>query len=180
MDSWEWLVLLVAIALALVLVGALVRIRRRRTHLKEQFGREYDHAVSSSGTQDAERQLAEAERARTELDIGPLSAAARDRYLEEWRLVEAHFVSDPRDSARAAERLVRRALEERGYPVDDDTERLVALVSVDHPRIAERYRHGHAMLENIAGEQSTENLRKAIIDFRSVLEDVVQEARTAA
>ena len=180
MDSWEWLVLLVAIAVVLVLAYALVRIRRRRTHLKEQFGREYDRAVSSSGTQDAERQLAEIERERSELDIRPLSPAARDRYLEEWRLVEARFVSDPRDSARAAERLVLRALEERGYPLDDDGERLVALVSVDHPQVAERYRHGHAVLENVAGDQSTENLRKAVIDLRSVLEDVVQEARTAA
>jgi hypothetical protein len=94
--------------------------------------------------------------------------------------VEARFVSDPRDSARAAERLVLRALEERGYPLDDDGERLVALVSVDHPQVAERYRQGHAMLENVAGDQSTENLRKAVIDLRSALEDVVQEARTAA
>jgi hypothetical protein len=95
--------------------------------------------------------------------------------------VEARFVSDPRDSARAAERLVLRALEERGYPLDDDDdERLVALVSVDHPEIAERYRSGHAMLENVTGDQSTENLRKAVIDLRSVLEDVVQEARNAA
>jgi hypothetical protein len=181
MDSWEWLVLLVAIAAVLVLAYALVRIRHRRTHLKEQFGREYDRAVSSSGTQDAERQLAEIERERSELDIRPLSPAARDRYLEEWRLVEARFVSDPRDSARAAERLVLRALEERGYPLDDDDdERLVALVSVDHPEIAERYRSGHAMLENVTGDQSTENLRKAVIDLRSVLEDVVQEARNAA
>src|SRR4029453_14071262 len=35
MDSWEWLVLFVAIAAVLVLTYALVRIRHRRTHLKE-------------------------------------------------------------------------------------------------------------------------------------------------
>ena len=36
------------------------------------------------------------------------------------------------------------------------------------------------MLENVDGEQGTENLRKAMLDFRSVLEDVVQGVRTAA
>jgi hypothetical protein len=53
-------------------------------------------------------------------------------------------------------------------------------VAVDHPHVADRYRHGHAMLENVDGAESTENLRKAMLDFRSVLEEVPQGARTAA
>ena len=69
-------------------------------------------------------------------------------------------MNDPRDSARAAEGLVLRALEERGYPHEEDSDRLVALVSVAHPDIADRYRHGHAMLENVDGEQTTENLAR--------------------
>ncbi len=36
------------------------------------------------------------------------------------------------------------------------------------------------MLENVDGEQATESLRRAMLDFRSVLEDVVQGAPTAA
>jgi hypothetical protein len=47
--------------------------------------------------------------------------------------------------------------------------------------VADRYRQGHALLENVDGSQSTENLRKAMLDFRSVLEDVVVvRSRTAA
>jgi hypothetical protein len=53
-------------------------------------------------------------------------------------------------------------------------------VSADHPDVADRYRHGHAMLESVDGDPSTENLRKAMLDFRSVLEDVLQGERTAA
>ena len=179
METWEWIVVVIAAVVAVLLLLALVRIRRRRTHLRERFGPEYERAVSDAGMQSAERRLSEVERERTELAIRPLPPAARDRYLDEWRQVESRFVSDPRDAARAAERLVVRALEERGYPLADDSERLVALVSVDHPDVADRYRHGHAMLENVDGDPSTENLRKAMIDFRSVLEDVVQ-VRTAA
>ena len=71
-------------------------------------------------------------------------------------------------------------LHERGYPEDDDDQKLVSLVSADHPDVADRYRHGHAMLESVDGAPSTENLRKAMLDFRSVLEDVLQGERTAA
>ena len=178
METWEWIVLVVAVAVVLVLALVLIRIRRRRSHLKERFGQEYERAVSSAGTGAAERQLGELEQEHEDLDIRSLPPAARERYLDEWRQAEARFVSDPRDAARAAERLVTRVLEERGYPREDD-DKIVALVSVDHPSVAERYRHGQAMLDDVDGAGSTENLRKAMLDFRAVLEDVLYD-RTAA
>jgi hypothetical protein len=181
MNTLQWIVLVVAIAAALALFARFVRIRRRRAHLQKQFGPEYQRAVSDQGMGSGEKRLTEIESERNDLEIRPLAPAARDRYLDEWRQAEARFVSDPRDATRAAEALVIRALEERGYPHEDDDERLAALVSVDHPDVADRYRHGHAMLENVDGSQSTENLRKAMLDFRSVLEDVVVvRSRTAA
>ena len=180
METWGWIVVGVAIGVAVLLLLALVRIRRRRSHLKERFGPEYYRAVSSSGTGGAERELSEVEKRHDDLDLRPLPSVARDRYLEEWRQVEARFVSDPREAARSAERLVERVLEERGYPTEEDSERRAALVAVDHPDVAERYRHGQAMLDNVDGAESTENLRKALIDFRSVLEDLLQGERRAA
>lgn len=179
MQTWEWIVLGVTIATAVLLALVWMRIRTRRSHLKSRFGPEYTRAVSDSGTGGAERQLSSIEREHDELELHPLSATTRDRYLDEWRQAEVRFVSDPRDATRTAESLVLRALEERGYPRDEDDERLVALVSVDHPHVAERYRHGHAMLESVDGDTSTENLRKAMLDFRAVLEDVLQGSRAA-
>jgi hypothetical protein len=180
METWEWIVLAAAAVVVLLLAVALIRIRRRRSHLKERFGPEYERTVSDQGTGGGERKLTELEREREDLEIRSLPAATRDRYLEDWRNAESRFVSDPRDAVRAAERLVIRVLEERGYPDHDDNARLIALVAVDHPHVADRYRHGHAMLENVDGAESTENLRKAMLDFRSVLEEVLQGARTAA
>jgi hypothetical protein len=177
MESWEWIVLGVTIAIALLLFATMARIRTRRSHLKSRFGPEYTRAVSDTGVADAEQRLAALERDRESVEVRPLPPAARDRFMEEWRQAEARFVSDPQDATRAAERLVVRVLEERGYPRDDDDERLVALVSVDYPEIADRYRHGQAMLGN---DESTENLRKAMLDFRAVLEDVVRDSRTPA
>lgn len=89
------------------------------------------------------------------------------------------FVSDIRDAARAAERVVFRILDERGYPLDGDSEDQAAHVAADYPEVVERFRHGHAMLENIDGAQGTESLRRAMLDFRAVFEEVIEE-RTAA
>ena len=179
METWEWIVLGAGAAMLVVLAVAFMRIRRRRAHLKDRFGREYDRAVSDNGTGTAERRLHDVEREHDELAIRTLPNAARDRYLEEWRLAESRFVSDPRDAARAAERLVERVLEERGYPVDDDVEQRLALVAVDHPDVVERYRHGRAMVE-LDDADHTEELRKAMVDFRSVLEELLESERTAA
>ena len=180
METWEWVFLAAAAVAALILLAALVSIRRRRSRLETRFGPEYKRAVSSSGRGEAEHRLADAERRRDELEIRPLSPVARDRYLEEWRQAEARFVTDPRDAARAAERVVAHILEERGYPTDGDTEDQAALVAADYPDVVERYRHGHAMLELVNGNEGTENLRKAMIDFRAVCEELLEGERTAA
>ena len=179
METWEWIVLAVAVGLILVLAVALVRIRQRRAHLRGRFGQEYDRAVAGSGTGVAERRLSHAEREHDDLAIRSLPSAARERYLEEWRHAEVRFVSDPRDAVRAAERLVERVLEERGYPEEDDFEHRLALVAVDHPDVVERYRHGRAMVAN-DGAERTEDLRKAMLDYRTVLEDLLQAQKTAA
>ena len=175
METWEWITLAIVVGAALLLVGgvlAVVSKRRRRSHLQERFGPEYDRAVSTSGRREGESRLSDVEKEHEELAIRDLPVAARDRYLEEWQQAEARFVNDPAEAARAAERLVARLLEDRGYPVNGDTEASVAHVAVDHPDVAERYRHGQAMVENDA-DDNTENLRKAMIDFRSVLDELV-------
>jgi hypothetical protein len=180
METWEWIVLAVLVAAFLVLLGLLVSRRRRRAHLQERFGPEYHRAVSSSGRGDAESRLAAVEREHESIEIRSLPAATRERYLDEWRQAEARFVSDPRDAVRAAERVLARVLEERGYPAEGDTEDRAAHVAVDHPDVVDRYRHGQAMLEEVDGEQSTESLRKAMVDFRVVFEELLYDTRTAA
>jgi hypothetical protein len=174
METWVWIVIAAAAAVVvLVLFYAMLR-KRRHDRLHERFGPEYDRTVASEGRRQGERQLLDVEKEHEELDIRPLTPAARDRYLEEWRQAEARFVNDPEDAARSAERVVVRVLEDRGYPTDVDSERQAAHVAVDHPDVVERYRHGHAMLESNGGNgEETENLRKAMIDFRAVFETLV-------
>ena len=166
--------MIVVIAAAWALQG------RRRAHLRDRFGPEYDRAVSDSGRRTAERRLSAVENEHEKLDIRPLSEAARERYLDEWRAVEARFVNDPEDATKAAERIVLRALEEQGYPTGRDPEERSAHLAVDHPDVVERYRHGRAMLGEVDGAGGTENLRKAMLDFRAVFEEIVERQQTAA
>jgi hypothetical protein len=181
METWVWILIAAVIVAAIVVIAAAWGASaRRRSRLRDRFGPEYDRAVSDSGRRTAERRLSTVENEHDELDIRPLSEAARERYLEEWRAIEARFVNDPEDAARAAERVVLRALEERGYPTNGDAEDRTAHLAVDHPDVVERYRHGRAMLGEVKGSEATENLRKAMLDFRAVFEEVVEPERTAA
>lgn len=186
METWEWVALaagIAAVLLVLLVLVAWMRGRRRHEELKERFGSEYDHAVAREGTGGAEKRLSEIEDEHDDLSLRPLPEAARERYLEEWRQAEARFVSDPQGAAQSAERLVQRALEERGYPAEADAERRAALVAVDHPDVAERYRHGSSLMGSTDGDgdgDATERLREAMVDLRAVLEAVIGERQVAA
>jgi hypothetical protein len=176
MDTIWWGVIVAVAVVAVVAIAASSYARtRRRTGLQDRFGPEYDRAVSAAKSRrKAEQELTERERTYEQLDIRPLSEEARERYTEDWRRAEQRFVDDPELAAREADRIVRDVLDERGYPNDDfDTQ--AAAVSVDHPRVVERYRHGHRMVHGNAtgGQERTENLRKAMVDFRSVFEELI-------
>jgi hypothetical protein len=179
MDTTWWIV--IAVAAALVVLALLAwgyAQSRRRAGLREQFGPEYDRTVSSIGSRSkAERELAERERRHDELDIVPLSEAARTRYMDDWQRAEQRFVDDPELAAREADSIVRSVLDEKGYP-DDDFDARSAAVSVDHPNVVARYRHGHEMVhgDGADGAERTENLRKAMVDFRAVFEQLVERA----
>ena len=178
MDTVFWIVI------AVVAASPSRRSRRGRTRSRggarrfaTSSGREYDRTVDSAGSRrKAERELEEREKAHESLDIRPLSEAARDRYVDDWQQAEQRFVDDPELAAREADRIVRGVLDERGYPNDDfDTQ--AAAVSVDHPNVVARYRHGHEMLHGNGAKRAqerTENLRKAMVDFRAIFEQLVE------
>jgi predicted nucleic acid-binding protein len=169
------LVLIIVVAVVVVaLVIALVRARRS-ARLRSQFGPEYDRAVAGSGSRGAAESELEARRQRRErLEIVPLDTAARDRYLREWRLVQARFVDSPGDATRSADLLISRVMRERGYPVEDFEQR-AADVSVDHPQVVDDYRAAHAIAEaNQRSEATTEDLRQALVHYRSLFEDLLE------
>src|ERR671928_2085293 len=181
MATWVWIVIAVAavVVLALVLWSAL-RARRTRT-LREGFGPEYDRAVADAPSKrEAEAELAQRRKRREELDVKPLSPGARDRYAESWRNTQARFVDDPGGAIAEADGLIQQVMRERGYPVEDFEQR-AADVSVDHPEVVNNYRAAHAI--SIAHEReraSTEDLRVAMVHYRSLFDELLEESRQPA
>jgi hypothetical protein len=170
--------LLVAIIVIVVIVLALawVLMRQQRTaRLRKQFGPEYERTVNEAGSRQAAEAELEDRRARHEkFEIIALEPAAREGYLEQWRLVQAQFVDSPTEATRAADRLINEVMRARGYPVEDFEQR-AADISVDHPQVVDDYRAAHAVAEaNERSEASTEDLRQALVHYRSLFEDLLE------
>jgi hypothetical protein len=92
--------------------------------------------------------------------------------------VQAHFVDDPAASIQEADRLVMDVMRARGYPMSEFEHRAEDL-SVDHPHVVRNYRAAHAIaLQHETGQASTEDLRKALVYYRDLFDDLL-EARMA-
>jgi hypothetical protein len=166
-------VVLVAAGIAFWLVT-----RKRRTgRLQTQFGgAEYSRAVREGGSQRrAEAALDQrAERVRA-LAIRPLAAEDRARFLDSWSRVQARFVDGPGGAITDADKLLGDVMTTRGYPVSDFEQR-AADISVDHPLVLENYRVAHeSALRQTQGKASTEDLRQAMIHYRTLFEELVRE-----
>ena len=63
----------------------------------------------------------------------------------------------------------------RGYPVSDFDQRAAEHSEVDHPRVVENYRLAHQIALRVGKDQATtEELRTAMIHYRSLFEELVQ------
>jgi hypothetical protein len=171
--------IIIGVALLLVVgIAAWFFIRKRRTErLRTRFGgAEYDRALQEGGS----RRHAEAgldKRAdRVEgLHIQPLSSGDRARFVESWRNVQTQFVDGPGAAVTGADQLLGQVMSTRGYPVSDFEQR-AADISVDHPLVLENYRSAHkiAILQT-QGQASTEELRQAMIHYRTLFDELVGE-----
>ena len=169
--------IVVAIGVAIVVILALVWIvaRKRRTEtLQRRFGPEYDRALREHGPGKAESVLAQREKRVEKLPIRELPVDERERFVTAWRTVQSRFVDDPRGAVADADDLVSRVMQARGYPVTDFEQR-AADISVDHPRVVANYRAAHEIaLRHRRGQASTEDLRNAIIYYRSLFDELLQ------
>jgi hypothetical protein len=179
-------------AVLLVLVAAIatvVYVQRRKSRtaaLRTQFGSEYDRAVLKGGSRAmAEAKLSDRATRVETLNIRDLGVTERDRFVSEWHTVQSRFVDHPKSSVTEADDLISALLEARGYP-QVSFEQRAADVSVTNPRIMENYRLAHAVAVRLGKvEATTEELRAAMIQYRSIFDELVQvqkpiESETAA
>jgi hypothetical protein len=175
----------IAIAVAVVLVACIATwlyARKRRTkRLRTQFGgAEYSRAVKEGGGVRQAEAVLDQRAVRVErLHIRTLAPADRARFVDSWARVQSRFVDSPGGAVTDADQLLGDVMSTRGYPVSDFEQR-AADISVDHPRVLENYRAAHqSALLQTKGQASTEDLRQAMIHYRTLFEELVGEPEAA-
>jgi|HubBroStandDraft_3_1064219.scaffolds.fasta_scaffold144091_2 hypothetical protein len=173
MATWIWVVIAIAVVVVIGFVAVEAR-KRSSAGLRNRFGPEYDRAVDNSDDRrTAEAGLRERERERAQFDIKPLPEADRLRFADEWRDLQELFVDQPAEAAAGADALITRVMEAQGYPMKD-FDAQAELVSVDHPNTVENYRFAHAVQQRSGAQQaSTEDLREALLRYRSLFEELL-------
>ena len=178
------IVIVVSVAALVVAAGIAVwlsRRGRRTARLRTQFGgAEYARAVTEGGGRRKAETALDGRAERVEgMHIRPLGPGDRARFVESWSRVQARFVDGPGGSVTEADRLLGDVMSTRGYPVGEFEQR-AADISVDHPLVLQNYRAAHqTALRQAKGEASTEELRQAMIHFRTLFEELVSEPEAA-
>jgi hypothetical protein len=180
MSTTEIVVLVVVVLVLLALAGYVLAQQRKRKALQSRFGPEYDRTVEGSGgRRQAERDLAERAERRQQLDIRPLSDADRRSYADRWRSTQEDFVDRPSLAVRQADVMVTEVMAKRGYPVGDFDQQARDL-SVDHAQVVQEYRSAHDISDlNDREQATTEQLRQAMVHYRSLFTALVEDGGTA-
>jgi hypothetical protein len=174
MATWVWIVVVIVVAVIVAALATMMARRRNTAALRQRFGDEYERTVAASDNpRAAEAELRSRQRERRRLDIKPLAETSRARYAGEWRAIQERFIDQPAEAANAADNLLYRVMEERGYPMlDFDAQS--DLISVDHPDVVENYRVAHDIQTRAQAEQaSTEDLREALLRYRSLFRELL-------
>jgi hypothetical protein len=176
------LIVLVAVVIVIIAAAAWLYVRKRRgttADLKQRYGSEYERAVLTHGSErKAEAKLADREKRVEKLNIRDLDAMEHERFSKRWESVQSRFVDSPKGAVAEADDLVSSVMKARGYPVSDFDQR-AADISVDHPRVVQNYRSAHEIALRVGKDQaSTEELRTAMIHYRSLFEELVQVPTT--
>lgn len=176
------IIAIVVVALAVmafsIVVFAIARhnSRVRRAQLQDRFGPEYDHTVEALGSRSrADNELVQRAKRVNHFRFRDLSSADRARFGAEWNRIQLQFVDDPVVAVTAANELINEVMRARGYPVEHYEQR-VADLSVEHPTVVQHYRAAHELSRSVHnGTVDTENLRQAVVHYRVLFADLLQE-----
>ncbi len=175
MDQRTLIVVLIVVGVVAIAAAMIVAYRKRRSqHLKLHFGSEYDRAVLERGdAAKAETELINREKRVHGFSIKELTPGARDRFAEEWAMIQSRFVDDPAIAVSEADSLVNRVMVARGYPMADFEQR-AADVSVTYPAVVQNYRAACVIVRRHGrGDAGTEDLRQAMVHYRTLFDELL-------
>ncbi len=181
-STTQMAIVIAAVVMVVAGIAIWLFIRKRRTErLRTRFGgAEYDRALQEGGNRrHAEAGLNKRTDRVESLHIQPLGPGDRARFVESWRKVQARFVDGPGGAVTEADQLLGDVMSTRGYPVSDFEQR-AADISVDYPLVLENYRSAHKIaIRQTQGQASTEELRQAMIHYRTLFDELVGEPEMA-
>jgi hypothetical protein len=162
---------LVVIVAVLVIVWDFAR-NERTANLRRRFGVEYDQTVRQAGPQRAVP--IQREKEREKFQIRKLTPDEREQFAAEWRELQWHLVDDQRGAVIEADSLVSRLMQLCGYPTAG-FEQPAADVPRRQVRVMDSYRAAHRIATRQGqGLATTEDLRHAIIYYRSLFADLLE------
>jgi hypothetical protein len=169
--------IIIALAILLILGGVLGWLffgKQRTRQLRQRFGPEYKYVVDKTADQrEAEAELEKRQKRIHKLHIRPLTEEEFEQFKSEWQATQALFVDGPAAAVSEADQLIAEVMEARGYPVSD-FEQQAADLSVDHAQVVANYRLAHDIaVAHERGEANTEELREAMVYYRSLFEDLL-------
>ncbi len=177
MTTTNWILLAAALIVVVVAIAAAYYAKRRKesVRLQQQFGPEYGRTVERLGNRaKAEAELAAREKRVERLNITPLAPADAARFSQAWSTLQGRFVDNPKGVVVQADQLVYELMQKRGYPMGD-FERRAADISVDHPGVVANYRAARAIaLRDERGAADTEELRKAVVHYRALFDELLE------
>jgi hypothetical protein len=168
----------IAVVVILVIMGIILAPifsrRKRSQNFQDKFGTEYDRTVESAGGEkQAQAELNDRQKHVDTLNIRPLSVEERERYLATWAAVQSKFVDEPGEATVEANRLITEVMELRDYPVSDFDQR-AADISINYPALVSNYRAAREIrIKHEQHKASTEELRHALIYYRSLFNDLL-------
>jgi hypothetical protein len=175
-DSQTGTLFIAVVIIALMAIAAWFLYEKKQSRrLEQRFGTEYNRTVENLGSRTkAEAELRTREKRVEKLNIIALTPADAQRFSQAWKSLQGRFVDNPKGVVSQADRLVRELMLARGYPMGDFESR-AADISVDHPHVVENYRAAQAIaLRDERGEADTEELRKAVVHYRSLFDELLE------
>jgi uncharacterized protein YneF (UPF0154 family) len=167
------IVVLILVILGLIM-GPIFSRRQRSKRYQNKFGPDYDHTVKTMGNEKkAQTEMDERQKHVDTLNIRALSLSERDRYLAEWKAVQAKFIDQPGQATVEADHLIMEVMQLRNYPVSDFEQR-AADISINYPELVSNYRLARAIaIKNEQHKADTEELRQALVYYRSLFDELL-------
>lgn len=177
--NWVFLVVILLILFAAAAAWMYTQRRRQSERLKTRFGQEYERTVNKLGDRTkAEAELRDREKRVEGFAITALAPSEAARFTQAWNTLQGRFVDNPNGVVVQADHLVYELMQKRGYPMGD-FERRAADISVDHPSVVANYRAARTIaLRDERGEADTEDLRKALVHYRALFDELLEVRQT--